>query len=317
MTGDMLTRDEFLFPYLWAQRQFREDHYQMASAAQLEDLFFDTLGAYVNQYVPGEQFSRRQGSEPWDYMFAGEEFSHKEGIRPSITAVWQPGEGPGNRQVKYTHWKFTHPVVFVYTPKSVSARWTNATCASDESTLSGKGQLWHVGYESLRLPSLTTAPIFLGRLEGKELQVLGSWNRDQWLALGVHELRGIVGQSRRLNFDFWLDRAGRVAKLCGELPTWPSEPIRLELDNQPLMPGLYVFPPEELTNVPLASNNKAHFVPKNEVEKLMRGAFTKDRFVPLPMWPMEFADVTPPNLYAQQRRHYDEFMAARTKPESI
>lgn len=59
MTVDMLWRDEFLFPYLWAQRQYRDHQYQMASAAQLEDLFFDILGACVRQHVPGEIFDRR------------------------------------------------------------------------------------------------------------------------------------------------------------------------------------------------------------------------------------------------------------------
>jgi hypothetical protein len=146
--------------------------------------------------------------------------------------------------------------------------------------------------------------------------VLASWRREQWEALSVHDLRAIVGQPRPLNLDFWLDKAGRVTHLCEALPTWPSEPFLLGLDTQPLMPGLYVFPPAELANVPLSSNNKAHFVPKSEVERLMREAFAKDRFVPLPMWPMEFADVTPPNLYAQQRRRYDQFMAARTKSQS-
>lgn len=316
MTGDMLTRDEFLFPYLWAQRQFREDQYQMASAAQLEDLFFDTLGAYVNQYVPGEQFSRRQGSEPWDYMFADEEFSHKEGIQPGLTAVWQPGEGPGNRRVKYTHWDFAHPVVFVYTPRSVSVRW-QAEASNPGLRPSGtRGQLWHVSCDSLRLPSLATAPIFLGRLRGTELHVLDVWRREEWERLSVHELRAIVGQPRPLDFDFWIDKAGRVLNLASGRSLSAEQSLTLRLDPQPLMPGLYVFPPEELSNIPLASNNKAHYVPKNEVEGLMRNACAMGRFVPLPMWPMEFADVTPPNLYAQQRRRYDEYMAARSRTSS-
>lgn len=316
MAEDMLTRDEFLFPYLWAQRQFREDQYQMASAAQLEDLFFDTLGAYVNQYVPGEEFSRRQGSEPWDYMFAGETLSHKEGIQPGLTAVWQPGEGPGNRQVKYARWDFAHPVVFVYTPRSVSVRWTTSAPVEPAGTRRPHGQIWHVSHGSLELPSLRTAPIFLGRLKGSELHVLQGWTRDEWTALGVHELRAVMGQPRPLDVDFWLDKSGRVIDLLSASESTPGGPVTLALESDPLMPGLYVFPPDELSDIPLASNNKAHFVPKEQVERLMRQAVVSGRFVPLPMWPMEFADITPPNLYAQQRRRYDEYMAARSRNAS-
>lgn len=316
MAQDMLTRDEFLFPYLWAQRQFREDQYQMASAAQLEDLFFDTLGAYVNQYVPGEEFSRRQGSEPWDYMFAGEALSHKEGIQPGLTAVWQPGEGPGNRQVKYARWDFRHPVVFVYTPRSVSVRWTSSGGCEAGDASQFHGQIWHVSHGSLELPSLRTAPIFLGRLHGNTLEVLQGWDREEWTSLGVHELRAVVGQPRPLEVDFWLDKSGRVIDLLGASNSNPGEAVNLALESDPLMPGLYVFPPDELSDVPLASNNKAHFVPKEQVERLMRQAVASGRFVPLPMWPMEFADVTPPNLYAQQRRRYDEYMAARSRNAS-
>jgi hypothetical protein len=313
MASDMLAKDEFLFPYLWAQRQFRQDQYQMASAAQLEDLFFDTLGAYVNHYVPGEQFSRRQGSEPWDYTFAGLELSHKEGIMPGLTAVWQPGEGRGNRSVRYENWDFPHPVVFVYTPKSVSAGWAAQLRYEDGNLRRRKGKIWQVSHDSLSRSSLSEAPILFGRLKGSRLEVEQVFSRSTWDAFSVHDLRAMVGQPRRSDADFWIDRPGKTTGIGDVDADGLMLPAQLELDKKPLMPGLYLFPADELSNVPLTSNNKAHFLSRDLVQQLMRNAEESGRFIQLPLWPMEFADVTPPNLYAQQRRRYDEFMAARSR----
>ena len=60
----MLAIEDYLFPYVWAQRQFRDDNYQMGSQALLEDMFFDTFGDYLQRYDPSARLERRAGREP-------------------------------------------------------------------------------------------------------------------------------------------------------------------------------------------------------------------------------------------------------------
>lgn len=311
MTVDMLWRDEFLFPYLWAQRQYRDDQYQMASAAQLEDLFFDTLGAFVRQHVPGEVFHRRQGKEPWDYAFAGQQFSHKEGKTPSLTAIWQPGIGQGNKEPIYETWEFQHPVVFVYTPKAVKCSWRATLPTDGAESQELTGYCMPVSHDALTLKSNADAMVLFASLENRLLTVSQMWTRAEWDGLSVHDLRALAGNPREPFADFWLDQTRKTTGL-GSLPRNEIKfPVTLALDSQPLMPGLYLLTPPELSNLPLESNNKAHYLSRKTLKPAMEAARSAGRYIPLPLWSMEFADVTPPNLYAQQRKRYDEFMAAR------
>jgi hypothetical protein len=311
MAIEMLGRDEFLFPYLWAQRQYRDDQYQMASAAQLEDLFFDTLGAFVRQHVPGEVFDRRQGKEPWDYAFAGLRLSHKEGKTPSLTAIWQPGLGQGNKEPLYETWNFQHPVVFVYTPKTVKCSWRSGIPIHNSEPKELTGFCMPVSHDALALKSNANAMVLFASLEGRSLTANRMWTMQEWQQLSVHDLRALVGSPRQSFTDFWLDQTRKTTGL-GSLPRHDVQfPVTLALQTQPLMPGLYLLTPRELSDLPLESNNKAHYIPRKTLQPAMEAARTAGRFIPLPLWTMEFADVTPPNLYAQQRKRYDEFMAAR------
>jgi len=85
----------------------------------------------------------------------------------------------------------------------------------------------------------------------------------------------------------------------------------LTLAEAPLRPGVYVLPKASLVDVPMQSNNKAHFPSSDFVRTQMRNAANEDRFISVPMWPDIFADTTPPNLYQQMRQEYDELFRAR------
>ena len=67
----MLERSDYLLPIAAGQRQFRQDNYNMASAALLEDLFFDALGMFVRENHPQVALERRTGKELWDYGVNG------------------------------------------------------------------------------------------------------------------------------------------------------------------------------------------------------------------------------------------------------
>jgi len=311
MAREMLAKEEFLLPYIWAQRQYRDDLYQMGSAAQLEDLFFDALGAYTMQIAPGMQFSRRQGKEPWDYSFAGVQLSHKESQTPGFTAVWQPGEGQGNRTQVHATWDFEHPITFVYMPKSTVAKWTGPLELTNDGPMERVGEVRLLNHDSVSKASLASGTVLFGELHDTTLTVEQAWPLDDWKLLNVHEVRGIVGQARLLQTDFWLDKTTKTKGLAGIPLEKVVTPVELKLASVPLMPGIYVFPMEELQGISLESNNKAHYVSQPIVRDLMANAREAGRFIQLPMWPTQFADVTPPNLYAIQRAKYEALFAAR------
>ena len=307
----MLAREEFLLPYMWAQRQYRDDLYQMGSAAQLEDLFFDTLGAFTMQMAPGQDFGRRQGKEPWDYHFAGVELSHKEGITPSFTAVWQPGTGPTNNVPVYATWDYAHAITFVYTPLSVTAKWSAQVPLTIGASKSRTGSVTYLNHKTLDLSTLQNATVLLGSIENRTLTVERGWPLDEWRALTIHDVRALVGQTRLLDAGFWLDKTTRQGGLAGIPLEEVVFPLALELEEAPEMPGLFVFQKEDLQGVPLESNNKAHYVGRTTTLQLMETARAAGRYIPLPMWPLVFSDVTPPNLYKIQRAQYDNLFAAR------
>jgi hypothetical protein len=55
--------------------------------------------------------------------------------------------------------------------------------------------------------------------------------------------------------DCWLDKSGRVIDLLSASKSVLDGAVNLAPESDPLMPGLYVFPPEELSDIQLASNN--------------------------------------------------------------
>ena len=90
-----------------------------------------------------------------------------------------------------------------------------------------------------------------------------------------------------------------------------TTPFDLVVESSDALPGIYLFDVEAVQNVPLESNNKAHYVSGEFVQGLMKDAAAKGLYIPLPLWPAVFADLTPPNLYQLQKERYDGLFRAR------
>ncbi|MDD2817433.1 MAG: hypothetical protein PHN51_01395 [Candidatus Nanopelagicales bacterium] len=311
-TRQMLNREEFLFPYIWAQRQYRDDNYQMASASLLEDLFFDTLGTYTKQQFPGASFSRRQGREPWDYEFSGVEFSHKEGQTPMFTAVWQAGSGERNKTPIYEFWDYSHPITFVYTPPSMTIDWELLSPNQlGNAEVFGKAKFLTPRSLAQRLPE--NSVIAYGKLSGDFFTVELIFELREFVDFSIQDVRERIGSSDLLSSDFLLithiSPNGRISDSLDS----QNDPTTIHLKNNPFLPGIYVLAGDEIMNVPMESNNKAHFVPRAEVLSRMDSARKDGRFIHLPLWPSLYADMTPPNLYMIQRKQFDEIFQARKR----
>ncbi len=302
LVRDMLTRLEYLFPYIWAQRQYRSDSYQMASAGQLEDLFHDTFGTYLNHLSPGTLWERRRGKEKWDFRFGNTGISHKEGLRPVVAAFWTAGQGPGYRTPMLLTWNFEHAISFSYTPLNVGIM--------GSARISGKEH--KVRIRALNHKTLQTAPdsslIGLGQIDQGVLQIDEIWSIQEWRNFTVHDVRRSFGKRNPLDFDFWiLDSKANLKEAIKE----SIDGLQFAVPEVPLLPGIYFLEKEHLQGVHLTSNNRAHLIAQDELTMVMKRAVRNRTFISMPLWPGIFADMRPANLYAIQRRQFDEMFAPR------
>lgn len=304
-----MSREEYLFPYVWAQRQFRDDNYQMGSASLLEDLFFDTLGAFIMQTAPATNWERRTGKEPWDYCFNGLELSHKEAMSPLFTAVWQPGDGPSHNQPRYGTWDFPHPITFVYSPKRTKFE-LNLELPERPAQLVSSEQLNH--WSVYAKPAATDLFVY-GRRKGESLHIESSWTRAAWEESSIHDVRSKIDITHYLETDMFIIRATDSTFSTVLQHAVDIDAVTASCTTTDQESGIYVFAGAELERVPLESNNKAHFPSKQTVIAMMKSARADGRFVPMPLWPALFADVTPANLYRLQRAQYDNMYAARIR----
>jgi hypothetical protein len=311
----MFDVDEYWVPYVWAQRKFRDDNYHMQSQGLLEDMFYDTFGHFLHKTVAETVLDRRTGSESWDYRYRGEGFSHKEASEPRFTAVWQPGEGPGNATPKYPTWTFEHHIVLSFFPMVVRAALTwdhPSRSGTPRTNVTQSVLLSHAALERSAAAKRPINPIILicsdsvGRVTVDHVLSMDELRSETFRAI-----RGRLHGRTPTSASLWLARTPK--RLASTGFSWHSEGpgLQLTLAEEPLRPGVYIFPKASLVDVPMQSNNKAHFPSSDFVRTQMLNASKEGRFIPVPMWPDIFADRTPPNLYQQMRQEYDELFRAR------
>lgn len=302
LVRDMFTRPEYLFPYVWAQRQYRSDSYQMASAGQLEDLFYDTFGTFLRQEALGKTWDRRVGKEKWDFQFENTGISHKEGLTPIVTAFWTAGKGDGYRTPTHPTWNFEHAITFTYTPLNVRMNAFILDTGKDQKIK--VRELNHKTIETCKQESL----IGLGQFDEQSLWITQTWTLKQWSEFTIHEVRRILAGRSLLEFDFWiLDPVESLQKIIQE----SQKEFEVKIPEVPLLPGIYFLEKHLLQGVHLMSNNRAHMVSSGELVRAMSASVESGSFVRLPLWPAIYADTRPANLYAIQRRQFDEMIAPR------
>ncbi len=302
LVKDMLARQEYLFPYVWAQRQYRSDSYQMASASQLEDLFYDTFGTYLRQESLGKTWDRRVGNEKWDFQFENTGISHKEGLKPIVTAFWTAGQGDGYRTPTQPTWNFEHAITFTYTPLNVHMKAT----ILDSGTVQ-KIKIRELNHKTIGVCTQESL-ICLGHFDAHSLWITQTWTCQQWSEFTIHDVRRIIAPHSLLDFDFWiLDSANNVQRIIQEF----LGELELKIPEIPLLPGIYFLEKHLLQGVHLTSNNRAHMVSSEELIRAMSRSVESESFVRLPLWPAIYADMRPANLYAIQRRQFDDMLAPR------
>lgn len=320
----MLSRPDYLIPLAAGQRQYRLDSYNMASAAQLEDLFFDAFGRYIRENHPEEKVGRRLGKELWDYSFQGLQISHKEALKKYVSVWWTAGhkgsDGKYEPLPQYQVYSSQHPIVLVYSGNR-SMDWVHGPLG-DGSPQRGR-ILGPAGNMIIASPGLDRSAynLLLGEsADGSDdhIKVTQSWVHGEWDDLSFHDVWPMLGGPNLLQRDLYLDRPYADKRRGFESVTTVGDSLvsayLLETDTggQP-RPGVYVITSEQISDTPLVANNRAHSIAPLTLDPILRQAYHRGNFVPFPLWFALFADAPPPNLYAQQRSQFEDLFVARRR----
>ena len=308
----MLERSDYLLPLAAGQRQFRRDNYQMASAAQLEDLFFDAFGMFLRENHPSDRLARRRGKEVWDYEFNGLQMSHKESMSGDIAVWWTAGTKlPGGEWVPQpdkTHYSSPCPIVLVYSGRD-PVRWSvldsSPATLIEEPVMTQGAFSGSLGAYSLTKtgPRAPSVPLFLADYLGNgAFRVENSWTAGEWSKMGFHDFWPIMGGEGLGNRDLWLTT--RNSSL-------PPNDSTLSLAPDSILPGIYVLTTDLLQALPLVANNRAHSIESSAVAGVMRQAIALGSFLPFPLWFAHLAVAAPPDLYVRQRAQYEGLFTAR------
>lgn len=326
LVREMFERSDYLLPLAAGQRQFRQDNYNMASAALLEDLFFDALGMFVRENHPQVALERRTGKELWDYGVDALQLSHKESLSTTISVWWTAGDRVGASRAyvpkpELRTFSATHPIVMVYSGCS-AFDWISSAPAISPRQLTGDrlprrgrmlGSLGSRAIAGQAEKSSMSSLVLAEQMAPRQLVVERVWRPEEWADLSFHDLWPILGGPGIGTRDLWLDRAyadgkaglGPVARLAAG--------AELELAEDILLPGVYVIPAGAMQDVPMVANNRAHSFEDAATKRLLVNARSAGLYAAFPTWFAHFAVAQPPNLYAKQREQYEALFAARRR----
>ena len=326
LVTEMLERSDYLLPIAAGQRQFRQDNYNMASSALLEDLFFDALGMFVRETHPRVPLERRTGKELWDYGVDGLRLSHKESVSTSISVWWTAGDRVGESKAyvpkpELQVFSADYPIVMVYSGCS-AFDWESTSPGLTMDQLGGGtarrrgriiGSLGSRAIIGKAVGSGSSALVLAQRVGPDRLVVEHVWRPDEWFKLTFDDFWPVLGGPGIGERDLWLDRnysdgkmgLGSVAKL--------AEGAELDLAGDVLLPGIYVIPAATMTDVPMVANNRAHSFDADATRNLLIEARDAGLYAAFPTWFAHFAESQPPNLYAKQREQYEALFAARRR----
>jgi hypothetical protein len=326
LVTEMLERSDYLLPIAAGQRQFRQDNYNMASSALLEDLFFDALGMFVRENHPRMPLERRRGKELWDYGVDGLRLSHKESVSTTISVWWTAGDRVGSSKAyvpkpELETFNADYPIVMVYSGcsafgwVSTSPGLTVDRLGGDVSPRRGKiiGSLGSRAIADKAAGSGSSTLVLARRDRPNRLVVERVWRPDTWYKLSFDELWPVLGGPGIGERDLWLDRSYADGKMGLGSVTRLAEGAELDVAADVLLPGIYVIPASAMTNVPMVANNRAHSFQDEAARGLLLGARDAGLYVGFPTWFAHFAASQPPNLYAKQREQYEALFAARRR----
>jgi len=294
----MLSKPDFLFPFIAAQRQYRDHYYGLTAAALLEYYFIDMLSYYLSVHESGKKLETpSHGQREWDYELDGIQVSHKVGEKISqISGLWDATWTP-----KDGLYSFSNPIVYSI------VNYTNLW-----------GTLEIVG---LKLNIASLSQCNRGLVDpGQRVLLVGRSNKEWEVLKDIVNTGGEKTHiSNLLSFkDIWQSNSRTFNEQANSIEMFVVKKLK-ENENLPnlrgskgsidfkFLPGLYFFRKEQLQNIKVTKNNRSNvLVPTDIVKEKMHSAFNDELFVYMPSWFSAYSVSRPPDLYLSQKKSYDD-----------
>lgn len=295
----MLSKPDFLFPFVASQRQFRTHYYGLTAAALLEYFFIDMYSSYLSQYDPINKLELPpHGTRGWDYALNGYRVSHKVAKKIGVvSALWDAtiaeSENLYNSEDSIMYSLSQHDTQrgkLIYGDLTI---YINPISESNNSKVKPNQKLLLVNKEKdsawkvIDLKVNTADQILLA----DELLPFRSLWRNYSQAFSSHAN----------SFEMYLIDS----EIKDEVSIGSIVEIRFDF-----FPGLYLLEKEFLRDIQLTRNNRSSaLIPANVIKDNMKIAVDKGKFIPMPTWFESYAPPKPPNLYLSQKLDYDYFFA--------
>ena len=304
----MFSRREFHFPLIAAQYQYRERYYGLASAAMLEDLFFDALTHYVSTFEPNATLRRPpRGEKGYDYEFNDVRISHKVSKAGpiEIAALWDA------TRTGVKNWTFETPISFTnsnYSSKKIKVQFENQARefkgTKDPKNFDIRAAASSDFVKEDEIVVLASWP------SGSVFRIEATWRipsegllREQ---LPFTEVWRAVAQLERMPVP-----ANEIEMLV--FPKSAADSLEIgtsvKVTGDVYRPGIYFFSLDQLINVPIQANNRAQLVPRKFIAGLMSQSVNRLQFVPTSNWFMAYSGSNPPDLYIAQRQDFDLYFS--------
>jgi hypothetical protein len=290
---EMASKQDYHFPIVAAQRQFRERYYGLSSAAMLEDLYLDAIAHFVSTHRPDSNLSRPpRGEKGWDYAFNDLRISHKvsKSGAPDIAVLWDA------TRTDLTHYTYGSPISLTtggYSPSVI------------QLVMPNEGIVRARPIERDTHVKVNSSLVLVRWPEGEDGEILYRWQAtSEGLIKEVFGFRPIWAEIARAS-----TRGVSANHLELLLVTEEIDNVTVHSTVKLLCrcrAGTFLIPRESLVEVPVKTNNRAVLIDKKLISNLMDSAVSQGLFVPMPIWFAAYAGDRPPDLYLAQKRNYDD-----------
>jgi hypothetical protein len=298
----MLQRPDYIFPFVSAQRQFRDHYYGLTSAALLEYFFIDMLVNYLTHHDSMRVVDLPpHGAKGWDYSVDGLKVSHKVGEDISeISGLWDATKKPVNGVMSFDD-------SIVYSVSQYKDKW---------------GQLKSNNYE-MKVTSLAQSQNYLNyAIKYKQRLLVAQRMGNSWTILEdrinldsasieasdflpfkeIQKKYQSILSNNANDFEIFLAKPtignSKLANLAGEL-------VSIEFKY---LPGLYLLREDTLKDIVVTGNNRSEsLIPRQTVKEKMNQAVASGLFSFMPTWFTAYSASRPPNLYLAQKQDYEKF----------
>ena len=299
---NMLSKPDYIFPFVSAQRQFRDHYYGLTSAALLEYFFIDMLLNYFTHYDGFRNVDLPpHGAKGWDYAVDGLRVSHKVGEDISeISGLWDATKKPINGMMSFDD-------SIVYSVSQYKNKLGLLTTKNLEAQIVSLAQCQNYSKYTVKFKQR----LLIVRRENKKWLVLEDRINSTDPEIEVSDFLPFKEIQRNYQ-ELIINKANDLEIFLlkptianSKIPNLAGEEVEIDFK---FFPGLYLLKEDSLKNIVVTGNNRSEsLIPRETVKEKMNLAVQNDLFTFMPTWFTAYSASRPPNLYLAQKQEYEKF----------